>query len=113
MGVAERAKEEIPFIKGYAAVRFNGDVVSSFGEDTGKVIENLKNVVREYLDIYKKLGEYSVGMPKEILLSTTELFILVRIFYNEELFQVGILQSDANLGFTRYKFQEYLQELVK
>jgi predicted RNase H-like HicB family nuclease len=113
MGVAERAKEEIPFIKGYAAVRFNGDVVSSFGEDTEKVIENLKNVVREYLDIYKKLGEYSVGMPKEILLSTTELFILVRIFYNEELFQVGILQSDANLGFTRYKFQEYLQELVK
>jgi len=113
MGVAEKAKEEIPFIKGYAAVRFNGDVITSFGEETENIVENVKTIVKEYLEIYKKLGEYSVGMPKEVLLSTTELFVLVRIFYNEELFQVGILQSDANLGFTRYKFQEYLQELAK
>jgi len=65
-----------------------------------------------YIDIYKSLGEYTVGMPKEILMSTTEIFILVRVFYNEEIFQVAVLKSDANLGFTRYKLQEYLQKLT-
>ena len=113
MSIVDKATEEIPFILGYAACKFNGDVIGKYGEETDKILENVKKLVNEYLDIYRKLGEYTVGMPKEILMSTTELFILVRIFYNEELFQVAILQSDANLGFTRYKLQEYSQELSK
>ena len=113
MSISDLAKEEIPFILGYAAVKFNGDLIDSFGEETQKILDNIKNIVKEYLTIYKNLGKYSVGMPKEILMSTTELFILVRIFYNEEIFQIAILQSDANLGFTRYKLQEYIQKLAK
>lgn len=113
MGIEEKAKEEIPFIVGYAAVRFNGDVIAAYGDETEKILDNVKNIVNEYLKIYRALGEYSVGMPKEILMSTTELFMLIRIFYNEELYQLAILHSDANLGFTRYKLHEYAQKLSK
>jgi len=112
MEVAEKAMEEIPFIVGYAAVRFSGEVIDSVGEEVEQILEDLKSVVEKYLSMYRKLGEYSVGIPKEVLMSTTELFILVRVFYNEEIFQVAVLKSDANLGFTRYKLQEYLQKLT-
>lgn len=111
MTVVEKAKEEIPFIVGYAACRFNGEVLGKFGEETEKILGNVQKIVEEYMKIYKALGEFSIGMPKEILMSTTERFILVRLFYNEELYQVAILQSDANLGFTRYKLHEYNKEL--
>ncbi len=111
MSVSARAKEEIPFIVGYFACRFNGEVIDKFGEETDKIEENIKNIVKEYLETYRNLGELSVGLPKEILMSTTELFILVRLFYNEELFQAAILKSEANLGFTRFKLQEYVREL--
>ena len=111
MTVVQKAKEEIPFIVGYAACRFNGEIIAKFGEETEKILENIKRIVNEYLKIYTALGEFSVGMPKEILMSTTELFILVRLFYNEELFQAAILKSEANLGFTRFKLQEYVKEL--
>ncbi len=112
MGVAERAMEEIPFITGYAAVKFSGEVINSVGESVPGIIGNVQKVVNEYLDIYKTLGEYSVGIPKEILMSTTELFILVRVYYNEEIFQIATLKSDGNLGYTRFMFQQYLAELV-
>ncbi len=111
MSVSNRAKEEIPFIVGYAACRFNGEVIESFGEETEEILGNVGGIVREYFEVYRKLGEFSVGVPKEILMSTTEIFILVRLYYNEELFQMALLQSDANLGFTRFKFQEFLKEL--
>ena len=111
MSVVQKAREEIPFIVGYAACRFNGEVIGKFGEETEKIIEDVKKIVEEYLKIYTTLGEFSVGMPKEILMSTTELFILIRLFYSEELFQMAILKSDANLGFTRFKLQEYVREL--
>jgi len=113
MSVSVRVKEEIPFIVGYLACRFNGEAIEKFGEESDKIEENIKAVVREYLKIYKNLGEFSVGLPKEILMSTTELFILIRLFYNEEIFQAAILKSDANLGFTRFKLQEYVKELSK
>ena len=112
MEIAQLAKEEIPFILGYAAVKFNGEVIDSFGDELNKILESVRKIVDYYIDIYKSLGEYTVGMPKEILMSTTEIFILVRVFYNEEIFQVAVLKSDANLGFTRYKLQEYLQKLT-
>ncbi len=111
MSIVQKAREEIPFIVGYAACRFNGEVIGEFGEEMEKILENVKKIVEEYLKIYTALGEFSVGMPKEILMSTTELFILIRLFYSEELFQVAILKSDANLGFTRFKLQEYAREL--
>lgn len=111
MSVVQKAREEIPFIVGYAACRFNGEVIGKFGEETDKIIEDVKKMAEEYLKIYTTLGEFSVGMPKEILMSTTELFILIRLFYSEELFQMAILKSDANLGFTRFKLQEYVREL--
>jgi len=113
MSVSVRAREEIPFIVGYLACRFNGEVIDKFGEEADRIEENVKRVVKEYMEIYRKLGELSVGLPKEILMSTTELFILIRVFYNEEFFQVAILRSDANLGFTRFKLQEYAAELSK
>jgi len=113
MGIAEKAKEEIPFIVGYAAVTFSGDVIDSFGEGIDSVIERVKNIVSEYLELYRVLGEYSVGMPKEILMSTTELFILVRVFYNDENFQLAVLKSDANLGYTRYMMHQYSSQISR
>lgn len=115
MGIAGRAKEEIPFIVGYAAVKFSGNVIDSFGDEIEMdgIVERVKNIVKEYLQIYKILGEYTVGMPKEILMSTSEIFILVRIFYNDELFQVAVLKSDANLGYTRYMLHQFSLELSK
>lgn len=115
MEVAKRAKEEIPFIKAYAAVKFSGEVIDSFSEEEinlSEILKNISEIVSKYLHIYKALGEYSVGIPKEILMSTTELFILVRVFYNEEVYQVAVLTSDANLGYTRYIMHKYLEEIA-
>ncbi|SNR74732.1 hypothetical protein [Desulfurobacterium atlanticum] len=112
MGIAQKAMDEIPFISGYAAVRFSGEVIDSAGESVSEIIGSVQKVVEEYLKMYRILGEYSVGIPKEILMSTTELFILVRVYYNEEVFQVAVLKSDANLGYTRFMLQQYLKELV-
>jgi len=115
MGVAERAKREIPFILGYAAVDFSGEVLDSFGEgiEISPVVERTKEIVSSYLQMYRELGEYSVGLPREILMSTTEIFILVRIFYNEELFQVAVLKREGNLGYTRYALQQFVKELKR
>ncbi len=115
MEVAKRAKEEIPFIKAYAAVKFSGEIIDSFSEEEVNLEELLKDIseiVSRYLHIYRTLGEYSVGIPKEILMSTTELFILVRLFYNEEVYQVAVLASEANLGYTRYVMYKYLEEIA-
>ena len=107
----EKAKESIPFIEGYAAVNFNGEIIDSFGEEMEKVIPNIKTVVKEYLEIYKKLGEYSAGMPKEILMSTSDKFLLIRIFYNSERFQAVLLSSNGNLGYTRYILHQLNAEM--
>jgi len=112
MSVAQKAMEEIPFISGYAAVKFTGEIIDASGDSISGIIGSVKKVVDEYLNIYRALGEYSVGIPKEILMSTSEIFILVRVYYNEEIFQVAVLKSDGNLGYTRFMMQQYLKELV-
>jgi hypothetical protein len=84
-----------------------------FGENMESILENIKHVVNEYLQIYKKLGEYSAGIPKEILMSTSEKFLLIRIFYNSERFHAVLLTSDANLGYTRYVLHQLNAEIER
>jgi len=115
MGAAQKARAEIPYILGYAALDFSGNLLDSFGEgvEISPVVERSREIVSSYLQMYRELGEYSVGLPKEVLMSTTEIFVLIRIFYNEELYQVAVLKREGNLGYTRYALQRLVKELKK
>ncbi|WP_022847473.1 MULTISPECIES: hypothetical protein [unclassified Desulfurobacterium] len=112
-GLAEKAMEEIPYITGYAAVKFNGELLSIAGEETEKNLKNIQSIVENYISIYHSLGEYAVGIPKEILMTTSEITILIRIFYNYEFFQLAVLKKDANLGYTRYMLHHYSKAIAE
>ncbi|WP_457567643.1 hypothetical protein [Desulfurobacterium sp.] len=110
--IAAKAMEEIPYITGYAAVKFNGETINMAGEDTGKILNEVKSVVNSYINIYHALGEYAAGIPREILMNTTEVTLLIRLFYNHEFFQLAILKKDANLGYTRYMLHQYSKAIL-
>ncbi|WP_457569939.1 hypothetical protein [Desulfurobacterium sp.] len=111
--IAEKAMEEIPYITGYAAVKFNGDTLSIAGEETEKILTDIQAIVKNYINIYHALGEYAVGIPKEILMNTTEITLLIRLFYNHEFFQLAVLKKDANLGYTRYMLHQYSKVITE
>ena len=113
MGVAEKAKRDIPYLKGYAALNFSGELLDYYAEDDSfkKVVEEVKEIVKRYLNVYEALGSLSAGVPKEILMSTSKYFVLVRLFYRTETYQVALLDSKANLGYTRFVLFQLNKEL--
>ncbi|ADU96493.1 hypothetical protein [Thermovibrio ammonificans] len=111
--VAQKAKKDIPYLKGYAALKFSGEVLDSVAEGIPleQVVSKVKPIVENYLEIYRALGGLSAGVPKEILMSTTKYFILVRLFYRTETYHVAVLDSKANLGYTRFVLFQLNKEL--
>jgi hypothetical protein len=100
--------EKIPFSEGYVRGTFDGEIIEKEGESTALESKGVK-LVKSFLELYEEMGELSVGEAKEVLCSTTEKFILIRLFPNKKEWAGVVLTKDGNLGFTRYILKEIVE----
>ena len=100
--------ENIPFSEGYVRARFNGEVIEKEGESSALEGKG-RELVKSFLSLYEEMGELEVGLPKEILCSTTEKFILIRLFPSKKEWAGVILSKDGNLGYTRFILKEVVE----
>ena len=104
MGVLEK----IPFSEGYVRGTLDGNILEKEG-DSRALESKGKDLVSAFLSLYNEMGELSVGLPKEVLCSTTERFILIRVFPDKKEWAGVVLTKDGNLGFTRYILKEVVE----
>ena len=100
--------EKIPFSEGYVRATFDGQVIEKEGDSTA-LEKKGGEIVGSFLGLYEEMGELTVGLPKEVLCSTTEKFILIRLFPNKKEWAGVVLTKDGNLGFTRFILKEVVE----